>query len=191
MDWCQVQILQGCDLGISREKAMNSRFSFGYSNRWLLLALLLCQGSVLAADTVDFQYSDLQGKIHKLSDYRGKWVLVNYWATWCPPCLEELPELEIFHNNNKDKRAVVLGINMEEIDLAELQDFVEDQFVSYPILKGGENPGEPLGKVPGLPTSFLVTPRGEVVARQVGTVTAKGLETFIDNYEINVEGGAK
>ncbi|MEW8429404.1 MAG: TlpA family protein disulfide reductase, partial [gamma proteobacterium symbiont of Ctena orbiculata] len=66
-----------------------------------------------AAETVDFELPGLDGKRYRLSDYRGKWVLVNYWATWCPSCREELPELEVFHNNHKDTDAVVLGVAME------------------------------------------------------------------------------
>ena len=137
----------------------------------LLVGLLL--GAQASAETVDFTLPDLEGKPHKLSDYRGKWVVVNYWATWCPPCLEEIPELEVFHANHQDKDAVVLGVNMEEIDLESLKAFVDDQFISYPIL---------LGRVTGLPTSYLVSPAGELAARQVGPITADAIESFIRNY---------
>ncbi len=135
------------------------------------------------ARSVDFSYPDLDGKIHKLSDYRGKWVVVNYWATWCPPCLEELPELEIFHDAHKDKDALVLGLNMEDIRLQKLRDFVEEQFLSYPVLRVGNHPDLPLGQVPGLPTTFLVSPQGEVVARQVGPIDGKTIEAFMSNYK--------
>ncbi len=146
----------------------------------LLVGLLL--GAQASAETVDFTLPDLEGKPHKLSDYRGKWVVVNYWATWCPPCLEEIPELEVFHANHQDKDAVVLGVNMEEIDLESLKVFVDDQFISYPILRtGADSPGE-LGRVTGLPTSYLVSPAGELAARQVGPITADAIESFIRNY---------
>ncbi|WP_456373081.1 TlpA disulfide reductase family protein [Thiolapillus sp.] len=136
----------------------------------------------VVAEEVDFSYPGIDGKLYKLSDYRGKWVLVNYWATWCPPCLEELPELEIFHDNHKDKDAVVLGLNMEDIGADRLRAFVEEQFLSFPILMAGSRPKEMLGSVPGLPTSFLVSPEGKVVARQVGPVDGKSIETFMNNY---------
>jgi thiol-disulfide isomerase/thioredoxin len=150
-----------------------------------LLPLLLgwfCLAPAFAGTAVDFTAPDLDGKIHRLSDYRGKWVLVNYWATWCPPCREELPELEVFHDHHKDRDAVVLGLNMEEIDPDQLRQFVEEQFLSYPILLVGSRPGMPLGRIPGLPTSFLVSPKGEVVARQVGPVDRESIEAFIERY---------
>ncbi len=136
-----------------------------------------------AASGVDFSYPDLDGKMHKLSDYRGKWVVVNYWATWCPPCLEELPELEVFHNSHKDRDALVLGLNMEDIELDKLRAFVRERFLSYPVLRAGSSPEEVLGEIPGLPTTFLVTPDGKVVARQIGYIDGKSIESFISHYK--------
>ena len=155
----------------------------------ILVLLGILTGSVGAAEARDFSYPDLDGTMHHLSDYRGKWVLVNYWATWCPPCLEELPELEVFHNNHKDTKAVVLGVNMESIGTEQLRKFVEDQFISYPILLAGEDAGDSqlLGKVPGLPTSYLVDPGGKVVAREVGPISAASIEKFIQGDESSQE----
>ena len=101
------------------------------SIRLLILLGVLLMGPAGAEKAVDFAVPDLDGRIHRLSDYRGKWVLVNYWATWCPPCREELPELEVFHDNHKDRDAVVLGLDMEDIDKERLREFVEEQFLSY------------------------------------------------------------
>ena len=143
----------------------------------------LFPGWSLAEQQVNFSLPDLNGRIHQLSEYRGKWVVVNYWATWCPPCLEELPELEVFHVNNAETPAVVLGVNMEAIGQEALRSFVEEQFLSFPILVAGPQPSELLGQVPGLPTTFLINPRGVVVARQVGPITAKALEKYIARYE--------
>ena len=158
---------------------MNTKLS-----RYLLAVCLLGMAWVAgAAGPADFTLPDLQGQKHRLSDYRGKWVLVNYWATWCPPCREELPELEIFHSQAHGN-AVVLGVNMEAIDHSELEAFVEDQFLSYPILLAGPHPGpgQRIGLITGLPTSYLIAPDGKVVARQVGPVTADGIRDFIDTY---------
>jgi len=147
-----------------------------------LLMIMLCTVNA-AADPVDFELPGLDGDTYRLSDFRGKWVLVNYWATWCPPCREELPELEIFYNNHKDKDAVVIGVSMESIKLERLQKFVDKQFLSFPILISEPAARTELGGIPGLPTSFLIDPSGEVVARQVGPVTAEDVEQFIENHK--------
>jgi len=151
---------------------------------WSSLLLLLLVQPLQAADKADCTLPDMAGKAHSLSDYRGKWVLVNYWATWCPPCLEELPELEVFHSNSEGT-AVVLGVNMEDIDKDKLEAFVSEQFLSYPILLAGGQPtrSQTLGGIDGLPTSYLISPEGEIVARQVGPVTAKAIRSFINNHD--------
>ena len=153
---------------------------------WLALLSLLLLAPFSFAGVADFSYLDMEGKRHTLTQYKGKWVVVNYWATWCPPCLEEMPELEIFHTNRFPDSAVVLGVNMEDISHEDIAAFVEEQFISFPILPAGENATPHLGPIPGLPTTFLVAPSGDVVARQVGGLTAKMLETFIENYEQQV-----
>ena len=88
---------------------------------------------------------------HKLSDYRGKWVVVNYWATWCPPCLTEIPELVDFHEDHKDKDAVVVGVNFENIGVNGLKQFVDEYFMNYPVLRTKPGPNSALGPIPGLP----------------------------------------
>ncbi len=155
-----------------------------------LVAWLCTLATVAGATQDDFTLPDMDGQLHSLSDYRGKWVLVNYWATWCPPCLEELPELEIFHSN-AEGRAVVLGVNMEAIEKPALRAFVEGQFLSFPILIATASPRREqlIGPVDAMPTSYLVTPEGEVVARQVGQVTAEAITGFIERYEKAHPGG--
>ena len=155
----------------------------------VLAGLVLAATSVASAEPVDFALEDLEGDEVRLSDFRGRWVLVNYWATWCPPCLEELPELESFYNRHKDRNAVVLGVNMEDIGLDSLRGFVEEQFLSYPVLRGTAVMSGVLGPVSGLPTSYLVSPGGEVVAQQMGPVTEEAITTFIANYEARNEKG--
>jgi thiol-disulfide isomerase/thioredoxin len=136
-----------------------------------------------AAETVDFTLPDLDGKQRSLSEFRGKWVVVNYWATWCPPCLDEIPELINFHEENKDKNAVVVGVDFEDIATPKLKTFVEDYFMSYPILHMKPGPRSELGVISGLPTSFLISPKGRLVAKQTGPVTAKMIKDFIDGYD--------
>lgn len=152
----------------------------------LLFGIFAClpvvvTGTSCAADNgaVDFELPDIEGVPHRLSDYRGRWVIVNYWATWCPPCLDEIPELEMFHETHKEDDAVVLGVNLEDIGLADLRAFVDEQFVSYPVLRDRPRARTELGPIPGMPTTYVVSPEGQVIARQVGLITRKILDDFL------------
>lgn len=142
---------------------------------WLVLAGLLA----MPAAAVDFALPDVDGKVHRLSELRGKWVVVNYWATWCTPCLEELPELAEFHLAHQDRDAVVLGINFEDIYIERLRQFTRDYAIPYAVLRETPTRTTVLGKVPGLPTTFIVSPTGDVVVRQVGALTRSVLEDYL------------
>ena len=156
-----------------------------------LLGLLYC--AFVQAEPVHFSLTDLNGKSHNVEAYAGKWLVVNYWATWCPPCLDEIPELVEFHENHKDKDALVLGINFEEVDDKYLRQFVDENFISYPIVKMKPGVKGPFGLIHGLPTTFLVSPKGEVVASKTGGITLKDLEDSIVYYkqQLLVEDKAK
>jgi thiol-disulfide isomerase/thioredoxin len=158
--------------------------------RRLALVALLAGAPGVFAQPLDFLLSGLDGTPHRLSDHRGKWVVVNYWATWCPPCRKEMPELEQFYQADP-MHAVVLGVNMEDVDETRLREFVDHYELTFPILLAGPRPRqtELVGPVEGLPTTYLVAPSGRVVARQIGGVTAEGLHTFIERFTKQQGGG--
>ena len=147
--------------------------------RLLVLVISVLYAVTASAEPVDYSLPDVHGKKHSLADYRGKWVVVNYWATWCPPCQEEIPDLVEFHDRHKDKDAVVIGINFEDIGEEQLSAFVDSFLISYPILRSEPLAETPLGTIPGLPTTFIIAPDGSPVARQVGPVTGKQLDEYI------------
>ncbi len=150
--------------------------------RLLVLVAVLLAASSVAAEKVDFTLPDLEGKSVSLSDFRGKWVIVNYWATWCPPCLEEIPDLVALYEANPDT-IVVLGVDYEEVDLDYLKEFTDSHFMSYPIVRMDPVPVTELGPVLGLPTSYIVSPEGVVVARQEGPVTREAIETYLERKQ--------
>ena len=148
--------------------------------RFIVFVAGLLMSLGVVAEAVDFTLTDLDGKQRSLSEFRGKWVVVNYWATWCPPCLDEIPDLVQFHEKHKDHDAVVLGINYEEVNREYLKEFVESHFMTYPILPMEPVPVTPLGPVMGLPTTYIISPQGERIARQEGPVTGADIEAFLE-----------
>lgn len=154
----------------------------------IVVLVLLFSSNVFAAESVvDFSLQDLKGGAHHLSDYRGKWVIVNYWATWCPPCLDEIPELSDFHEKHKAIDAVVIGINYEEdIETKYLQSFIDEYLIPYPILRADMNATGPFGEIYGLPSTFIVSPQGNIVAHKVGGVTQAQLEKLISQEKLKL-----
>lgn len=143
---------------------------------WLTGLLLACVASWVQA--ADFKVTDTDGKTHTLSGYKGKWVLVNYWATWCPPCLEEIPDLIAMHGNKKNS-IVVIGIALDYRTAKQVTDFAEGLLVNYPIVLGNPQVVNQIGPVQGLPTTYLFNPDGKMVAQQVGAITREAVESYI------------
>ncbi len=144
---------------------------------WMLLLMPVAPPA--AEERIAFSYTDINGKNHTLSEYRGKWVIVNYWATSCPPCINEIPELVAFHKRHQDRDAVLLGVDFEDISLAWLKDFMDSMSMKYTVLRAGTSPETPFGALKVLPTTFIVSPAGVLVARQIGPVTAASLDAYI------------
>ena len=85
---------------------------------------------------IDFTFTDLEDKSHNFSDYKGKWVLVNYWATYCPPCLAEMPDIERFYQDNKEK-FVALGMDVGGSHKADIAEFSHHNKINYPEPQAG------------------------------------------------------
>jgi len=114
-----------------------------------------------------------------LSQYKGKWVFVNYWATWCPPCLEEVPDLVALYDARKNKDVVVIGVAFDFDSEKEVFEYVDDMLMSYPIVLGDEQVKAQIGSADVLPTTYVYNPRGELVKIKRGLVTKHYLESLM------------
>ena len=135
-------------------------------NKWntTLFGFLLIFSFQISA--VEYQLPDTEGQMQSLDQYQGKWVIVNYWATWCGTCMKELPDLVSLHEDNKDKDIVVVGVNFEAIGNDQLKAFVAEQSIPYPVLRSEPVPITAVGKVPALPTTYIIDPDGKITQIQ-------------------------
>ncbi len=124
------------------------------------------KGTLVGQPAPNFTLKTIEGEELSLKDFKGKVVLINFWATWCPPCKEELPFFEKIYKKYKDKGFVILAVNT---DPENLQNFLEDfgTKFTFPILIG-DNKILDLYPVRGLPTSFLINREGRIVKVRLG-----------------------
>ena len=150
----------------------------------VLLAMGLGQ-SALASKAINFNFVDSKGKTLRLSDFHGKWVLINFWAPWCPRCWMEFPTL-----NDLDARKdfVVIGMAMDYGgDEKSVHSYIDRYSLRYPQVLGGnrqdaKSPAYQVGPVDFYPTSYLYDPSGELVMYIPGLVSKQKMLAFIDQY---------
>ncbi|MGH9689033.1 MAG: TlpA disulfide reductase family protein [Candidatus Acidiferrales bacterium] len=114
-----------------------------------------------------FLVNDLDGQLVSTAQLHGKVVIVNFWATWCPPCQEEIPEMMELQKEFQGKLQIV-GVSMDDGPPAGVKDFADKIGMNYPIVMGSDALSEEYGGIPALPTSFVVDPEGRVVQKHVG-----------------------
>lgn len=145
----------------------------------LLLVAMLAAPQPARAEVIDFELPMLGAEMVRLSDWRGQWVVVNYWATWCAPCRKEIPDFSAMHDARDD--ITVLGLAFEDTDVETFEEFLTDYPASYPILLVDVYaPPESLGAPRALPTTYLVDPSGALVETWLGPITSEIITRRID-----------
>jgi len=135
--------------------------------------------SVETEEPIDFTLQYLHGGEVSLSEFRGNWVVLNYWATWCSPCRKEIPDLSELNEARDD--IIVLGLAFEDTDIESFDAFLEEFKPSYRnLLVDVYAPPEPFGAPKVLPTTIILNPEGYAVKTYLGPVTREDIESFID-----------
>lgn len=140
----------------------------------------------VAQQAPDLRLPDMQGQMHSLNEWRGKVIVLNFWATWCPPCREEIPvfiELQKRHTDHLQ----IIGVAMD--DLAPVQAFYKDQGMNYPVLmdiRSTVDINADFGNTSrSLPYSVIIDPQGNIIARKLGKLTLPELEKILKPYLAN------
>lgn len=126
----------------------------------------------------DFQLVNLNGKKSKLSDYRGKKIILNFWATWCPPCKTEMPYLEDLY---KEKDIIVLAVNLTNLEKNKnsIENFVTENHLTFPVLLDNQGNVSKIYKSITIPTSFIIDPTGKVNQKIVGPINKETMKTLL------------
>ncbi|HET7358598.1 MAG TPA: TlpA disulfide reductase family protein [Rhodanobacteraceae bacterium] len=148
--------------------------------------LVLCAGMLLAANgrtapppqVPALKVTTLKGASFDLAAERGKWVIVNYWATWCNPCIEEMPAISAFVAGRRDVTAI--GLAFEDTDRKDIEAFLAAHPVVYPVAQlDTTHPPKDFGEPLGLPTTYLIAPDGTLAKKFIGPVTVADLARAI------------
>lgn len=151
------------------------------------------QQSTLAAGTAapDFELKSLDGKNVKLSDYRGKAVLLNFWATWCAPCKIEMPWFVELNKKYQAQGLVIVGVAMDDSGEGEIAKFAKEEGVNYPILLGKDSVGDAYGGVQFLPSTFYISRDGKIVKSNFGILGESDIEDNIKLALAAAQGGGQ
>ena len=127
----------------------------------------------------DFALKDANGHTVKLSDYRGKVVLLDFWATWCGPCKVEIPWFKEFERENKDKGFAVIGVAMDDEGWDAVKPFAQEIGINYRVVIGNDEVAQLFGGVDSLPTTFLIDREGRIASVHIGLSGKRDFENGI------------
>jgi len=126
----------------------------------------------------DFSLKDLNGNKVGIKQFKGKIIFLNFWATWCNPCKEEMPGLEVLHQQFKEKNFVLLAVSVDYEGIKPIQEFINKHQYTFPVLLDPKCEVLDLFEVKEIPTAFLVDKKGRMIAKAIGPRDWKNPEVF-------------
>jgi thiol-disulfide isomerase/thioredoxin len=146
-------------------------------SRFFFFSFLLVSLTSVALEGITLK--DIDGKSYDLAQYKGKWVVVNYWATWCPPCLEEIPDLVNIYDQRKDSDLMMFGVVFDYKNEQEVRVYMDDMLMSYPVVLGNKDVVTKIGSSEVLPTTYIYDPHGRLIKVKKGLVSRHYLDTLL------------
>lgn len=133
----------------------------------------------------DFTLQTVDGKTSKLSDYRGKKVILNFWATWCPPCKAEMPHMEAFYKENQDKGIGIVSVNLTtgETNPNNVPKFIKDYGLTFPVLLDANGEAGNLYQAFTIPTSYIIDTKGIIREKIVGPMDKETMKNLTSNIQ--------
>lgn len=127
-----------------------------------------------------------KGQSIEFSQFHGKWIIINYWATWCPSCMHEIPLLNRFYEENRDKNFLLYGVNYDQLTLVDLNQAIKRANISFPVLIENPNTLLNIGTIDTIPLTIVINPEGKIVKKITGPVTnasLKEIAILLKNHE--------
>jgi cytochrome c biogenesis protein CcmG/thiol:disulfide interchange protein DsbE len=152
----------------------------------MIFPVIFCQGTTLAQEgkttfrnqkrqqAPDFTLPDINDNKLSLSKFKGKIVILNFWATWCPPCKKEIPELNKIYAEYKDKGIEIIGITLDKPE--KVKEFMEKQNIDYPVVIGSREISKDYGNIVSIPTLFIIDKQGRIYKKNIGFKGGDALE---------------
>lgn len=160
---------------------------------WIMIPMILVLFALMSADNAcamredsqvapDFTLKDLGGSDISLSDYKGKVLILNFWATWCPPCRAEIPDFIEVYSEYKDKGLEILGISVDQVSPDQVRQFVERNEMNYPVAMATNQLFKDYPPPQAIPTTLIIDREGKIQYKKVGMMSKQELIGLFDKF---------
>lgn len=154
---------------------------------YLFKKILFSGCLLLAACSQNSRFELLDGRHFSENDFNGRWMLINFWAEWCAPCIEEIPELNKLASFENELNLVVIGISYDQMNNARLQSLVDKLNIKYPVMATEPSPILSFDLPQTLPSNYLISPQGKIITIMSGKQTFESVKRFLDIAKTNAQ----